>query len=72
MFGRYESAVGREEGGRLYPNLPVRCLYAQQMRQCHCNVSRDDKAAIELFLAGIRAWEADLRRQMNDAKPKLH
>jgi hypothetical protein len=29
-----------------------------------------DKTAIELFLAGIRGWEAELRRRMGDGKPK--
>ncbi|QDU62704.1 hypothetical protein Pan216_35730 [Planctomycetes bacterium Pan216] len=29
------------------------------------NVNRDDKTAIELFLAGIRGWEAGLRRTLN-------
>jgi hypothetical protein len=32
--------------------------------------SRGDKTAIELFIVGIRAWEAELRRRMEDAKPK--
>jgi hypothetical protein len=33
--------------------------------------SRGDKTAIELFLAGIRGWEAGLRRRMDDGKSKL-
>jgi hypothetical protein len=28
--------------------------------------SRGDKTAIELFIAGIRGWEAKLRRSMDD------
>ena len=31
--------------------------------------SRDDKTAIELFLAGIREWEAELRRWMGGGTP---
>jgi len=31
--------------------------------------SRDNKTAIELFLAGVRGWEAGLWRRMNDGKP---
>ncbi|WP_425399885.1 hypothetical protein [Aeoliella sp.] len=30
--------------------------------------SRGDKTAIELFMLGIRGWEAGLRRQMSDDK----
>ena len=30
--------------------------------------SRDDKTAIELFLAGIRGWEAGLRRKLENGK----
>jgi hypothetical protein len=29
--------------------------------------SRGDKTAIELFVTGIRGWEAGLRRQVGDA-----
>jgi hypothetical protein len=32
--------------------------------------SRDDKTAIELFLTGVRGWEAGLWRRMNDGKSK--
>lgn len=31
--------------------------------------SRDDKTPLELFLAGIRDWEAGLQRRLDDAKP---
>jgi len=31
--------------------------------------SRGDKTAIELFMAGIRGWEAALRRRLEDEKP---
>jgi len=30
--------------------------------------SRGDKTAIELFLAGIRGWEAGLRQCLNEGK----
>jgi hypothetical protein len=30
--------------------------------------SRGNKTAIELFLAGVRRWEAGLWRQMDDGK----
>jgi hypothetical protein len=32
--------------------------------------SRDNRTAIELFVAGIFGWEAGLRRRIDDAKPK--
>ena len=32
--------------------------------------SRGDKTAIELFLAGVRGWEAGLRRRLDDGKSK--
>jgi hypothetical protein len=31
--------------------------------------TRDNKTAIELFVAGVRGWEAGLRRQMDYGKP---
>jgi hypothetical protein len=31
--------------------------------------NRGDKTAIELFIAGVRGWEAGLRRRMDDGKP---
>jgi hypothetical protein len=31
--------------------------------------SRGDKTAIELFVTGIRGWEAELRRRLEDGKP---
>jgi hypothetical protein len=33
-------------------------------------INRDNKTAIELFLTGVRGWEAGLRRRMDDGKPK--
>jgi hypothetical protein len=33
-------------------------------------VSRGDKTAIELFIAGIQGWEAGLRRRMDDGNAK--
>src|SRR5262249_48060504 len=36
--------------------------------QCRCN-SRGDWMPLELFLAGIRGWEAGLRRWIDDGKP---
>jgi hypothetical protein len=30
-------------------------------------VSRDDKTAIELFIGGVRGWEAGLRRRLESA-----
>ena len=32
--------------------------------------SRDNKTAIELFLAGVRGWESVLQRRLDNAKPK--
>jgi hypothetical protein len=29
----------------------------------------DDKTAIELFVAGVRGWQAGLRRRLDDGKP---
>ncbi len=34
------------------------------------SVSRGDKTAIELFVAGVRGWEAGLRRRLDDVKSK--
>jgi hypothetical protein len=31
--------------------------------------SRGDRTAIELFIAGIRGWEAGIRRQLADSNP---
>jgi hypothetical protein len=32
-------------------------------KEMHCQKnSRDNKTAIELFIAGVRGWEAELRR----------
>jgi hypothetical protein len=33
--------------------------------------SRDNKTAIELFVAGVRGWEAKLRRFLESEKPSL-
>jgi hypothetical protein len=33
------------------------------------NNGRGDKTAIELFMAGVRGWEAGLRRRLDDGKP---
>jgi hypothetical protein len=30
---------------------------------------RDDRTAIELFIAGVRGWEAGIRRQFEAKKP---
>jgi hypothetical protein len=35
----------------------------------HLRFSRDDKTAIELFLAGVRGWESGLHRCLDDARP---
>jgi hypothetical protein len=37
--------------------------------QYHRNI-RGDKTPLELFLAGIRGWEAGLRRQFDNGKSK--
>jgi hypothetical protein len=34
--------------------------------------SRDDKTAIELFLAGLQGWEVSLRQRLDDGKSKEH
>jgi hypothetical protein len=31
-------------------------------------ISRGDRTAIELFIAGVRGWEAGLRRRIRDGK----
>ena len=36
----------------------------------NCQKSRGDKTAIELFIAGIKGWEAGLRRRIDDGKSK--
>jgi hypothetical protein len=30
----------------------------------------EDRTAIELFIAGVRGWEADIRRRLDDGKSK--
>ena len=34
-------------------------------------LSGEDRTPFELFIAGVRGWEAGLRRQIEDGKPKL-
>lgn len=36
-----------------------------------CPESGEDRTPFELFIAGVRGWEAGLRRQIEDGKPKL-
>ena len=38
--------------------------------QAFLNDSRDDKTAIELFIAGVQCWEAGLLRQLNNGNSK--
>ena len=35
-------------------------------RDMHLRTSRDNKTAIELFLAGLRGWEGGIRRRFGD------
>jgi hypothetical protein len=37
-----------------------------QRRDLSLHNSRGDKTAIELFVAGVRGWEAELQRRMDD------
>ena len=39
--------------------------------QCHHNI-RGDKTQLELFIAGVRGWEAYARRRLDDGKPVEH
>jgi hypothetical protein len=32
--------------------------------------SGEDRTAIELFIAGVRGWEGDIRRRLDDGKSK--
>jgi hypothetical protein len=41
---------------------------AKHKRRAVETLSRDDKTAIELFLAGIWGWEAGLRRKLENGK----
>jgi hypothetical protein len=34
--------------------------------------NRDNKTAIELFLAGLQGWEVSLRQRLDDGKSKEH
>jgi hypothetical protein len=36
--------------------------------ELHCNVSGEDRTPIELFIAGVRGWEAGLRSQLENGK----
>jgi hypothetical protein len=31
--------------------------------------NRDNKTAIELFLAGVQSWEVGIRRRLGESKP---
>ena len=51
--------------------------YAVRASQCDHNMSpmrlqlnRDDRTAIELFIAGVQGWEAGLRRRLDGGKAK--
>ncbi len=37
---------------------------------CSPKASRDDKTRLELFIAGVRGWEAGIRRRMADGEPE--
>lgn len=55
-YGPCGAAPGCSDGSRLEPEFKMTQL------------SRGDKTAIELFMAGIRGWEAGLRRRLNDGR----
>jgi len=49
-------------------------MHADSQRHHNMNAmplqrNRDNKTAIEIFLGGLRGWEAGLRRRMDDGKP---
>jgi len=50
-------------------------MHADSQRHHNMNAmplqrSREDRTAIELFLAGVQGWEWGLRRQFDGGKPK--
>ena len=42
--------------------------YDHNMNAMPLQRSRGDWTSLELFVAGVRGWEADLRRQMDEGK----
>jgi len=56
-------------GDRIFSNIESKWYTTPTSVQCHRNI-RGDKTAIELFLAGVRDWEAGLRRRLDDGKSK--
>jgi hypothetical protein len=50
---------------------PASSHFRNRWRDLSLRSSRDDRTPIELFLGGVRAWEAGLRRQFDHDKPKL-
>jgi hypothetical protein len=54
-------------GDRMFSNIESKWYATPTSVQCHRNI-RDDKTAIELFLAGVRGWESGLLKRLDDAK----
>src|SRR5207302_1036614 len=53
-------------GFRLRPEVEwaISCRWAFTVTGKHCQLSRGDRTAIELFVAGIQGWETGLRRRI--------
>jgi hypothetical protein len=47
---------------------PVRLFYFSTALFAVAN--RDNKTAIELFVAGVMGWESGLQRRLDNAKPE--
>lgn len=68
---RETGSRGRKGGRRLKRKCRQR-LRRQRVAAFEIDIeSRDDRTPIELFIAGVQGWEAGLRRQIEDGKPKL-
>jgi hypothetical protein len=55
-------------GDRIFSDSEAKQYATPTLIQGHCK-SRGDWTPLELFLAGIRGWEAGLRRRIDDGKP---
>ena len=40
------------------------------VERCRLKESGEDRTAIELFIAGVRGWEADVLRRSDDGKSR--
>jgi hypothetical protein len=65
--GRLASLAGLSPGGAFFIQVAAKAAAIYFSYRHKSN--RGDKTAIELFVAGVRGWEAGLRRRLEDGKP---